>query len=204
MPLDQVLVRVLAPYDVFYLHSADGKTPGTLKALWVYPRGVSSDLAPVPSSLWGSTKDLERQLDDADPAVRMRAYETLIERQGDHGWPTLERALRDSDEDVRTTALSAANEAGIDVPTSEILRMLADDPSAAVRRLLLDAAEMRSDAEAVANAASLDADPEVRGVAAEILKRFLPASEDAGLEDPQQQLIRRATERKKPTGPPIW
>jgi hypothetical protein len=202
LPPDKALLHVLAPYDVFYLHTGPDRKTATLSAIWVYPRGAASDLAPVPSSLWGSTKELKAQLSDDDAGVRSRAYETLIERQADNGWPTLERALTDPEEDVRTSALAAALEVGVDVPTSEVLRLLADDPSAHVRRLALEAAELREDAEAVASAAALDADPAVRDLSARILGRYRPAPPDARSDD-IQRLVNPAAgtpEKRKPGG----
>ena len=128
VPLEDGLRRLLSAYDAFYLFSAnDGNAPASIQTIWVFARGEGHDLKPVPPTVWGDTKDLEARLDDSDPGVRSQAIEALIERLGERGLPTVQRGLLDPDEGVRLATLSAAGNAGIEVPASDLHAVVLTD-----------------------------------------------------------------------------
>lgn len=184
---DQQLRQVLAPYDAFYLKSADAAGAARLTTIWVYPRGAARDTAPVPMARWGSTAAIEGQLASAEPDRRLRAYEALFERQGKGAAATLERALADPSDEVRSGALAAALEAGVELPEAELQALLAD-PAPAVRLLVLDAVEARPGRESVVLAAVADPDPAVSSRARDMLDR-LQGAMSRNPDDLQQQLL---------------
>jgi len=192
---DDRLRRVLAPYDAFYLLSADGKGAGALTAIWVYPLGLAHDVEPVPISRWGSTSDIEGQLESSTAEVRLHAYEALLEREGEQGAATLHRALADPSDVVRAGALSAGLDAGVEITEAELSALLGD-PSPAVRLLVLDAAEARPEADAITFSAVGDPDPEVRNRAAALVDRAQGTPPDDPT-DLQQQMLKKAAEAAK-------
>ncbi len=105
VPLEDGLKRLLSPYDAFYLFTANEGKPASIQTIWVFARGEGHELEPVPPTVWGSTKDLEARLDDADPGVRSETIEALIERLGERGLPIVQRGLSDPDEGVRLATL---------------------------------------------------------------------------------------------------
>jgi hypothetical protein len=170
VPLDEGLRRLLSPYDTFYLMSAeDGRAPASIQTIWVFARGEGRDLEPVPPTLWGDTTDLEARLDDADPGVRSDTIEALVERLGERGFPIVQRGLLDPDEGVRLATLSAAGDAGIEIPATDLHTVVLTDPSQAVRIVVLEELASRRDAEAVARTLRDDADPVIRNRARQIL-----------------------------------
>ena len=170
VPLEDGLRRLLSAYDAFYLFSApDGNAPASIQTIWVFARGEGHDLEPVPPTVWGDTKDLEARLDDSDPGVRSEAIEALIERLGERGLPTVQRGLLDPDEGVRLATLSAAGNAGIQVPASDLHTVVLTDQSPSVRAAALEELAGRPEAEGIARTLRDDADPEIRNRARQIL-----------------------------------
>jgi hypothetical protein len=180
-PLEDGLNRLLARYDVFYLYSGSGAmSPGALAGVWVYRRGEGRTLEPVPPALWASTKELEAQLDDPDPAIRTDTYEALVERHGNRALATVLRGLNDADEGVRLMTISAATREGVEIPTPDLQAVLLSDRSYAVRRLALEALEGRAEAEAVAEHLSRDPDEHIRQEATLMLARLKSREPRAG------------------------
>ena len=170
VPLEDGLRRLLSAYDAFYLFSAnDGNAPASIQTIWVFARGEGHDLEPVPPTVWGDTKDLEARLDDSDPGVRSETIETLIERLGERGLPIVQRGLVDPDEGVRLATLSAAGNAGIEIPTSDLHTVVLTDQSPSVRAAALEELAGRPEAEAIARTLRDDVDPEIRNRARQIL-----------------------------------
>jgi hypothetical protein len=178
VPLAEGLTRLLAEYDAFYLFSASDRSPGSIKAVWVYARGEGRDLQPVPSALWGSTKELEARLDDPDPDVRSDMYEKLIERQSDRALPTVLKGLADPDERVRARTLSSAIDEDVEIPVLDLQAIiLGAHQSQSMRVLALQAIQTRPEAEAIVTSVVNDPDEVVRSVAREILARLRPPVE---------------------------
>jgi len=176
VPLEEGLKRLLAAYDAFYLYSADDRSPGSIKAVWVYARGEGRDLQPVPAELWASAKELEARLDDPDPDVRSEMYEKLIERQSDRALPTVLKGLTDPDESVRARTLSSAIDEDIEIPAQDLQAIILDahGQSQSLRVLALQAIQTRPEAEAIATSVMNDQDDVVRNLAQDILRRLRP------------------------------
>lgn len=170
VPVEEGLKRLLAAYDAFYLFSADERTaPGSVKGIWVFPRGEGRDVEPVPATLWGSTEELETRMDDPDPDVRTETLEALVERLGSRGLSVVQRGLTDPDEGVRLATLSAAENAGVEIPTADLHTAVLTDQSQAVRMGALEALEGRPEAEAIARSLREDLDPVIRTLARQML-----------------------------------
>lgn len=171
LPLNEGLRLILRDQDAFFFYGAAGKSPASLKAVWIYPKGGGAGLEPVPPDVWASTKELERDLSDLDPAVRGRAIEALVERRQGAAREMVLAALEDPDEDVRSRALYQALNSDVDLSTDVLSDLALGDSSADVRFLALDALSDRPEARAVAEKAADDASPHVRQRAEEILHR---------------------------------
>ena len=172
VPLIDGLAEILSAYDAFYLYSADRSAPAVISTVWVYARGAGRDVEPVPASRWASSRELAERLNDQDEAVRARSYEALLERQGGDGLDTVLKALTDTSPQVREIGLSAAVDAEIEVPSSELMRLIQADPSPSVRFLAVEAAEQGSDAAFIAEIAQRDDNEHVRAYAAQVLRRL--------------------------------
>ena len=181
------LQRLLRPYDTFYLYSADAGQPARATAIWVVPRGTAQRESPVAMDSAAVAPDLQRQLHSADLAVRVQGYESLLEQQGVDGAETLQQALDDSSDEVRSSALFAATVAGVPLRTEQLQALVVNDSSPAVRRAALDAARDRPDAGAIAAYALSDPDPGIRQIAQALVRRS-SAGPDSGAADsgPQQ------------------
>lgn len=181
------LQRLLRPYDTFYLHSADAGLPARPTAVWVLPRGTAQRRPPVAVDSPADAPDLQHQIHSGDVAARVLGYESLLEQQGVDGAETLQQALNDSSDEVRSSALFAATVAGVPLPTGQLQTLVVNDSSPAVRRAALNAASDRADAGAIATYALSDPDPEIRRIAQALVHRG-SADPDSGAADsgPQQ------------------
>jgi hypothetical protein len=157
--------------DIFVLYAAEPDTGHRLAAVWVYPRGSTRGIEPVPAELWASTGELERQLTESDPELRARAIEALIARAGDLALPHVFDAFADESADTRQRALDAALAANLDVPLNHLQALALTDLSPEVRLRALQALEERSDSAWIIEAATYDPDLNVRGEARSILRR---------------------------------
>lgn len=180
------LQRLLRPYDTFYLHSAEAGLPARAIAVWVLPRGAAQRRSPAAMDSAADAPDLQRQLHSADVAVRVQGYESLLEHQGVDGAVTLQQALNDSSDEVRSSALFAATVAGVPLPTEQLQALIVNDSSPAVRRAALDAVRDRADAAAVAAYALSDPDPGIRQIAQALVRRS-SVDPDSGSADPGPQ-----------------
>jgi len=97
-------------------------------------------MAPLPpEEQWASTQELERDLLDSDPNIRIKTLETLVARSGERAMDSITAALKDTDERVRYRALDVALNAGITLPTDALIALVEYDPSPPIRRLALEA-----------------------------------------------------------------
>ncbi len=149
----------LANYDAFFFYAGDARASGptALKSVWVYPKGGGNGLEPVPAEEWASTSEYRGKLSASDPTVRADAIKTVVDREGDRARPAVLKALKDSDPQVRSSALNAALNASVQISDDRLRDLVANDSSPDVRVLA-------------------DPDPHVRALAGEILAR-LKASE---------------------------
>ncbi len=203
LTIEEGLRRILSSYDAFFFYggSAERKTPGSLMAVWVYPKGHGATLQPVPPEQWASTKELKDKLSDPDYKVRAQAIEGLVEREGNRARDDVLKAMKDSDDSVRTRALYSAQTFGIEISPDSLKNMAVNDRSPEVRFLALDGLGNGPDARAIAERALNDPDIHVRNRAKEILhllegaKRIAqrpPQDEQAGMSEafqPPQQPV---------------
>jgi len=159
--------------DVFVLYAAEPDTGHRLAAVWVYPRGSTRDIEPVPAELWASTRELEHQLTESNPELRARAIEALIARAGDLALPHVFEAFADGSAHTRQRALDAALAANLDVPLHHLEALALTDLSPEVRLRALQALEERSDSARIIEAATYDPDLNVRSEARSILRRVM-------------------------------
>jgi hypothetical protein len=184
LPLDEGLRRILKDQDYFFFYGAEGNAPASLTAVWVYPKGEGRGLRPVPPETWASTRDLEGDLADADPAVRARAVEALVERKREGAREALLEALKDQDEQVRTRALYKAADEDLELPTATLIELALGDSSPDVRFLALEALADRPEVRTIAEAALNDQSPHVRQRAREILQSLDEATRPRRLDQP--------------------
>ena len=174
--IEATLRELLREADIFVLYAAEPDAAQRLEAVWVYPRGGTRGIEPVPLEQWASTSDLQRQLTEWSPDLRGRAIEELIARGGDTALPQVFEALTDGDASIRQRALDAALAAGLDVPLHHLQALALDDPSPEVRLRALQALEERPDSAATIEAATRDADVNVRREAQNIVRRASQAA----------------------------
>jgi hypothetical protein len=170
--IEATLRELLRETDVFMLYASDSGAGQRLTALWVYPRGSTHDVVPVPPEQWASTRELEQQLAGWSPDLRGRAIEALIARGGDAALPQVFVALADGNPDIRLRTLDAALTAGLDVPLPQLHALVLNDPSPEVRLRALQALEERPDSAAAIEAATHDSDTNVRREAQGIARRL--------------------------------
>src|SRR5258708_22143488 len=170
--LEEGLRGVLRDYDSFFFFGGDKRSPSRLKAVWVYSNGEGAGVVPVPQESWASTKELEGKLKDPEPKVRASAIEAIIDRKRDKARAEVFNALKDANSEVRTRALSAALNSGVDLPTQSLVDLLVHDTSPKVRFLSLDAISNSPEAETMPEYALYDPDPHVQNAAHEILEHL--------------------------------
>ncbi len=108
--------------------------------------------------------------------MRADAIKTVVDREGDRARPAVLKALKDSDPQVRSSALNAALNASVQISDDRLRDLVANDSSPDVRVLALGGLANGPDAREIATQARNDPDPHVRALAGEILGR-LKASE---------------------------
>lgn len=149
----------------------DEKPPARLQIVWVYPKGKGAGLEPTPPEQWASTKELKEQLASKNPEARANAIEQLVERLVDGAQNDVLEALGDLDSSVRTRALYAAQEIGLDLPPSRLSEVAISDQSSFARFLALDAVGGNREYQWVVERALNDPDKYVQAKAKEILER---------------------------------
>jgi len=170
LSLDEGLRRLLTDNDAFFFYGGEGKASAAMKAIWVYPKGQGRGLEPVPPEAWASTKEIEGKLAYPDAAVRAGTIETLVERKGDQALDAVLQALKDKEDEVRTRALYAAVDSGMELPADSLIYLALHDQSPNVRFLALEALEGHPKGKEIAERALADPDPHVRNKAQEILR----------------------------------
>jgi hypothetical protein len=105
--------------------------------MWVYAKGQGPSFAPRPIDNSSSPANINSALANAAPEVRARSVEALVERGGSAAVPAVLQAVDDEDAMVRSRALDAAVNSGLDVPADVLIRRIQVDPSAEVRFIAL-------------------------------------------------------------------
>jgi len=177
-PLGDALRALLDRYDTFFYYGAAGFAPSTLRAVWIYPQGAAAALRPVPPEVWAGVDDLEASLTDANPKIRERAYEALMEQHSSRGRELVLEAIRgasEQDEGVRQRLFSAAVSKGVELAADFLLDLVRGDGSPEMRVMALDALATTASPAATQQAAETalsDPVPTVRQKAADILAQL--------------------------------
>lgn len=169
---EQAFRHLLTEYDSFFQFRGGKDGPAVLQAIWVYPKGASADLRPVPAEIWASSKDLESSLADADPAVRERAYRALLKRPDHRSRDLVLQAIRgvtEHDEALRQRILSAAVSEGMTLPATVLSELVYAEPSELLRVMALEELSRYPGVAPVAEHALKDSSEVVRQRAGEIL-----------------------------------
>ena len=175
VPLDEALRRLLKEYDAFFYYGAVGSTPSTLRAVWIYAKGTAVALRPVPPEAWAGTGELQLSLTDANPDVRERAYEALMERPSDRSRELILFAIRgasEQDAGMRQRLLSNAVSKGMELPPDLLTDLARGDGSEEIRLIALEALATtapQATAKEAAEAALYDPSGTIRERAADIL-----------------------------------
>ena len=198
--LDEGLRMVLQALDLFFFYAADGQVSPALLAVWAYPQGQGKRLVPMPPEAWASTAELREHLRDADPELRVRAAEGLIERQGKQALDVVEAALEDAEAKVRYRALYKAIRVGVPLHGDVLRQLLSADPSPTVRFLALEALPKVPHIQPETLRESLefalsDADEGVREQAGALLDELEPIDVLLAPEDPLQTQLQERSRR---------
>jgi hypothetical protein len=177
LPLDEGLRRILKDHDTFFFFGVEKEPPASVRAVWVYSKGKGRGLAPIPSEVWASTKELEGMVADPDPKVRLQAVLALIDRKGDKAQDLVLEALKDQDNQVRSETLYRAFGKGVELPADALTELALNDPSPDVRVLALDALAKDPNVRSLAEHALGDPSPQVQNKAREIMAFLDSAAE---------------------------
>jgi len=167
--IEEALRMILRGHDTFYMYAVEGQKPAALKAVWVYGRGEAKTMQPAAAEALKASKEVEASLRDSDPAVRMRAFNILLERAGNDARNALISAvMQERDDSVRAGMVQALCGTGSDLP-SELVPALLNDTSEQIRILTLDSLRSSPNLREFATAALTDSSPNVRSRAQELL-----------------------------------
>lgn len=184
VPLAEGIQQMLHEHDLFFQY-AGGKNPGTLKTVWIYRQGQARGLQPTAMEACASTQELRTNLTDADPEVRARAYEGLMDREESRAREAIISGIQsEGREDIRIRILQAAASHGIELPDSLLAEMASADASEHVRLMALDLLTGSPRLRDVVAAALTDPSAAVREKAKEIVDTVGPAQRPPKKSDP--------------------
>jgi HEAT repeat protein len=112
---------------------------------------------------------------DASPEARARSVEALVEERGSAAVPAVLHALEDGDALVRSRALDAAVNFGLEVPADVLIHRIQVDPSPEVRFI------------ALAGLATL-LDPQITGEGRVVNNAEVRAISEVALNDPNSEV----------------
>lgn len=191
--LDEALRQLVGErYDTFFYYRAANLDPARLRSVWIYPMGWGVALKPVPPAAWASSGELAAMLNDADPAVREKVYEAMMERPSAANRDLLLdvlRGVRETDDDVRARILFAALHKGMSIPAPLLADLATTDRSEYVRWMALNALSQNPAVKPVAERALNDPSPHVQERARGILEELEAArqrSESVHQNSPEQ------------------
>jgi hypothetical protein len=137
LALETGLKALLVNTDSFLLYGRTQASSQGIVGLWVYARGQGPNFAPMRvdrSSLRAQINDMPAA---ATPEVRAQSVEALVEERGSAAVPAVLQALEDGDALVRSRALDAAVNFGLEVPEDVLIHRIQVDPSPEVRFIAL-------------------------------------------------------------------
>ena len=171
VPVEAGLRRLLRRYDTFLYYGASGDSPSSLRAVWIYPKGVAASLQPFPQESLAAA-DIRQRVADPDPRVRENAYAALISKDDETSRELVVNALRgatEPDAALRERLLTETINQGMELPSDLLTNLARMDGSELIRLRALDAlAEDPAGVDAAAAAAG-DPSPMVRERAQQIL-----------------------------------
>lgn len=138
LALDTGLKALLVNTDSFLLYGRTTASAQGVVGLWVYARDQGQNFAPTPvrhSS--GSMEISGASAAAAAPETRARSVETLVKQRGSAAVPAVLHALEDGDALVRSRALDAALNFGLELPEDVLIHRIQVDPSPEVRFIAL-------------------------------------------------------------------
>ncbi len=171
--LTSALRILLRDQDSFFLFSGGDRVEARLQSVWIYPRHTSRNIFPQINQ---ATR-LEYDLIDPEPETRIKAIDTVLQRQDDFAMEILIQALDDPDPEVRSEAVTRARNVDLSPPLDVLESMILYDPSQQVRRVALSHLTDNStldvaDAKAIAEQAMNDPNPGIQSIAMEILQHI--------------------------------
>jgi len=137
LPLDTGLKALLANTDSFLLYGRTKASSQGIVGLWVYAKGQGPNFAPMRVQQSSATAGINGVALAVAPEERARAVEALVEQRGSAAVPAVLRALEDEDALVRSRALDAAVNSGLEVPEEVLIHSIQVDPSPEVRFVAL-------------------------------------------------------------------
>jgi hypothetical protein len=136
LALDTGLKALVVDTDSFLLYGRTKASSQGIVGMWVYAKGQGPNFAPMPVDNSSSPAKIGVPA-DAAPEVRARSVEALVERRGSAAVPAVLQAADDEDALVRSRALDAAVNSGLEIPADVLIRRIQVDPSAEVRFIAL-------------------------------------------------------------------
>jgi len=137
LPLDTGLKALLANTDSFLLYGRTKASSQGIVGLWVYAKGQGPNFAPMRVQQSSASVGSNGVALAVAPEERARAVEALVEQRGSAAVPAVLRALEDEDALVRSRALDAAVNSGLEVPEEVLIHSIQVDPSPEVRFVAL-------------------------------------------------------------------
>jgi hypothetical protein len=175
LALDAGLKALLVDTDSFVLYGRTKASSQGIVGMWVYAKGQGPNFAPMAVDNSSSTAKINGVPVDAAPEVRARSVEGLVERRGSAAVPAVLQAADDEDALVRSRALDAAVNSGLEVPADVLIRRVQLDPSPEVRFI------------ALAGLATL-LDPSVTGEGRVVSNAEVRAISELALNDPNAEV----------------
>ncbi len=175
LALDTGLKALLVNTDSFLLYGRTKVSSQGIVGLWVYAKGEGANFAPGPVHHSSAPAESDSVPADAAPEERARSVEALVQQRGSAAVPAVLQALEDEDVLVRSRALDAAVNFGLEIPEDALIHRIQVDPSPEVRFI------------ALAGLASL-LDPQIAGKARVVSNADVRAISELALNDPNSEV----------------
>lgn len=163
LALDAGLKALLVNTDSFLLYGRTKASSQGIVGLWVYAKGQGPNFAPMPVHHSSEPAEINGVLGDAAPEERARSVEALVQHRGSAAVPAVLQALEDGDALVRSRALDAAVNFGLEIPEDVLIHRIQVDPSPEVRFIALAGLAALLDSHITGEARAVN-DVEVRAI----------------------------------------
>jgi len=172
VPWVEGLRTVLENCDSFFLYSAEKGQVAKVTAVWVYPAGHGRTLEPVVTRHVVPLSEIQKDLKDPDPQIRIGAVEKMIDRGGRRALNAVLNAVADPSDVVRSETLYAAWAANLQLPEPTLQMLALGDKSPTVRFLALQSLQNSPTAKEIAEHALHDPDSSVQNEARAVLDQL--------------------------------